>query len=142
MLRRGEPAELTPQAGVADIARLANAEQKPTINVHLEGDLDDLPPTVEAGLYRLAQESVTNARRHARHASQVNVRVVGTADQVELEVTDDGINTAAPDHRSQGFGIAGMTERAKLLGGSLEAGPAPGRGWLVTTVLPRNGESE
>ncbi len=142
VLRRGEPAELTPQAGVADIVRLANAEQKPTIKVHLEGNLDDLPPTVEAGLYRLAQESVTNARRHAHQASRVNVRVVGSADQVELEVTDDGMSSAGPDHRSQGFGIAGMTERAKLLGGSLEAGPADGRGWTVTAVLPRNGESK
>ena len=66
------------------------ARRVPCVEVTLSGELDDLSPAVGAAIYRLAQESITNARRHARHATQVTVAVTGDADQVRLTVDDDG----------------------------------------------------
>ncbi|MDP9465217.1 MAG: histidine kinase, partial [Actinomycetota bacterium] len=69
-LRQGEDPDLTPQRSVADIGLLArNAGEPPHVDVHLSGGLDDLRPSVGAAVYRLAQESITNAVRHARHAT-------------------------------------------------------------------------
>jgi signal transduction histidine kinase len=135
-LRNGAEPDLVPQRGVADIARLAGTTDGPRVDVELSGDLDGLRPMVGAAIYRIAQESITNAVRHARHATQIAVRVSGEDDCVRLVVRDDGEATAAA---SPGYGLAGMTERAALLGGTLEAGPNSGRGWTVTAVLPRNG---
>ena len=101
------------------------------------GELDDLSPAVGAAIYRLAQESVTNARRHARHATQVTVAVTGDADRVRLTVDDDG--SATGGRAEAGHGLVGMRERATLLGGTFRAGPAAERGWRVEAVLPRAG---
>ncbi|HWM08257.1 MAG TPA: histidine kinase [Solirubrobacteraceae bacterium] len=131
-LRDGDEAELAPQRGVADVARLAADGLQ--VDVVLAGDLDGLQPMVGAAVYRIAQESITNAVRHARHATRIDVRVTGERDCVRLAVLDDGEPGAA---QPPGYGLAGMTERAALLGGTLEAGPGPGRGWLVTATLPR-----
>ena len=138
-LRDGAAAELVPQRGVADLARLAGAGGgPPQIDVNVSGDLDDLRPSVGAAIYRLAQESITNAVRHARHATRVDVRVVGDVDAVRITVVDDGDPTSVA-RSSWGYGILGMQERAALLGGTLEAGPGHGRGWVVSAVLPREG---
>jgi signal transduction histidine kinase len=139
-LRQGEEPYLAPQRGVADIERLAHgAGDRPRVDVELSGDLDDLPSSVDAGIYRLAQESITNAVRHARHATSVKVLVVGDDRWVRLTVSDDGESSSFSASSSSGYGIAGMTERAKLLGGTLEVGPSLDRGWTVDAVLPRNG---
>jgi signal transduction histidine kinase len=139
-LRRGEDADLAPQRGVADIERLAlDTGDGPRVDVELSGGLADLRPSVGAAVYRLAQESITNAIRHARHATRINVRVAGDNDSVRLTVHDDGDHSPFDVKTTTGYGLVGMTERANLLGGSLQAGPAPGRGWTITAVLPRNG---
>lgn len=109
----------------------------PAVTVRLDGDLGSVPPTVAAAVFRIAQEAVTNARRHARGATRIDVGVDVADDGVRLEVHDDGAGavSAAP-----GYGVSGMRERAALLGGTCEAGPAPdGRGWVVATALPRVG---
>ena len=129
-------APLGPGAGVRDIARLARSDGHP-VEVELSGELDGLRPMVQAALYRLAQESITNAIRHARNASRILVRVVADGDVVRLTVSDDG-DPPRSAARGAGFGIAGMAERAALLGGSLTAGPVEG-GWTVVAVLPRDG---
>ncbi len=136
-LRDGGEPELAPQRGVADVERLArDTAHGPRVDVELSGDLDALRPSVASAIYRLAQESITNALQHARHATRIDVSVAGEADCVRLTVRDDG--DAGSDGRgSSGYGLLGMTERATLLGGSLEAGPRPDRGWTVTAVLPR-----
>jgi signal transduction histidine kinase len=139
MLRDGEEADLAPQPGIGDIAALArDTGERPLVTVQFTGDLDDVSPTVGAAAFRLAQESVTNAVRHARHATRVEVRVCGDDGAVRLTVVDDG-DVVAADRISWGYGIVGMTERATMLGGSLAAGPATGRGWVVEAVLPRVG---
>ena len=127
--------ELAPQRGVADIERLATGGPTP-VAVELSGDLDGLRPAVGAALYRLAQESVTNALRHARYASRVSVAVTADEQSVRLTVVDDG---ELHGRVGTGYGLVGMSERATLLGGTLEAGPGPERGWTVVAVLPRTG---
>jgi signal transduction histidine kinase len=132
-------AELAPQPGVADITRLArDTGEWPRVDVQLIGDLDEVSPTVAAATFRLAQESVTNAMRHARDATRIEVRLRGDGEVLRLTVVDDG-DAVAPDRSSWGYGIVGMTERATLLGGRLSAGPGPERGWSVEAVLPRAG---
>jgi signal transduction histidine kinase len=139
-LRRGEQSDLAPQPGVADIQRLARSNgNPPRVDVTLTGDLADLPPSLDAALYRLAQESVTNALRHARHASHVHVVVTGDVDNVRLTVWDDGDARPATAGSTSGFGLLGMAERARLLGGTLEAGPGREEGWTVVAELPRRG---
>jgi signal transduction histidine kinase len=137
VLREAEEPDLAPQRGVADIERLARVTAHgPRVAVTLTGDLDELRPSVGAAMYRLAQESITNALRHARNATRIDVCVAGERDAVRLTVRDDG-EAGAAGRDPSGYGLVGMTERATLLGGSLEAGPAPGRGWTVSAVLPR-----
>ena len=83
---------------------------------------------------------MTNALRHARNATRVDVQVVGGEHAVELTVRDDG----EPVHAASvapGYGVVGMTERAAILGGTLAAGPRPDQGWTVDAVLPRAGPS-
>ena len=136
-LREGENAELAPQAGVHDIARLdQTSHEGPSVEVELRGELSDLRPSVDAALYRLAQESITNATRHANNATVVRVCVDGEDDVIQLTVIDDGDRVSTLDGAS-GYGILGMAERAKLLGGSLSAGPGPRRGWMVSATIPR-----
>ncbi|MEH1122964.1 sensor histidine kinase [Micromonospora sp. CPCC 206061] len=138
VLRRGEPAERAPTPRVSDLDQLAGRTRPgPAVEVELVGDVDALPPPVGTAIYRLAQESVTNARRHARHATRIEVRVAVDDAAVRLRVSDDGEATAARQASSSGYGLVGMMERAGLLGGTCEAGPAPDRGWTVTAVLPR-----
>ena len=79
---------------------------------------------------------MTNALRHARQVTLVTVRVEADEHGVRLSVTNDGDVATSP---TPGFGIIGMMERAALLGGTCHAGPAPGRGWAVTAMLPRVG---
>jgi signal transduction histidine kinase len=139
-LRQGEDAEFVPQRGVADIERLAGiVGDSPCVEVALSGDLDGLMPSLDAALYRLAQESITNATRHARRATRIDVWVAGEDDCVRLSVSDDGDPISFGAISASGYGIVGMTERATLLGGTLDAGPRVGRGWAVNAVLPRNG---
>ncbi|MCP5117372.1 MAG: sensor histidine kinase, partial [bacterium] len=91
VLRNSSEPELAPQRGIADIDGLARtAGDGPSVSVEISGELDDLRPSIDAAIYRLAQESITNARRHARHATTITVRVAGNAERVRLTVSDDG----------------------------------------------------
>ncbi len=135
-LRSGVDAELAPQHGVADLALLAHdATGDLRVDVDVSRSVGDLGPVVDAAVYRIAQESITNALRHARHATRVVVCVTTDGDDVRVVVTDDGDGgDATPGH---GYGLLGMAERTHLLGGHFDAGPASPRGWSVTATLPR-----
>ena len=125
-----------PSTQLADIERLAaTGSDSPRVDVELSGDLTDLPSSVQAALYRVAQEAVTNAQRHARMATRIEVSVIGKVTEIQLTVSDDGTRTAAGN--SPGYGLVGMAERVSLIGGELQTGPGPDRGWLVRAVLPR-----
>ena len=136
-LRRDGPAELAPLPLIADVRELERTPPGgPAVHVELEGDPAGVPASVATAAYRVCQESITNARRHARRASRIDVLVRTAADAVTVEVTDDGEPGGKVD---RGYGIAGMIERAERLGGTCTAGPRAVRGWTVTAVLPLNG---
>lgn len=138
VLRAEEAVAYSPQLGVADLPALAHADATPTVEVSLDGSSTRLARPVDAALYRLAQESLTNAVRHARSATRVGIDVRRDGDAVRLRVSDDGQTEPGPVPEP-GFGLLGMAERAQLLGGSLSAGPGPGGGWVVEAVLPVDG---
>ena len=137
VLREDEAVEFAPQRGVADLPALARADGTPTVVVSVDGSAGALAPPVDAAIYRLAQESLTNALRHARGATRVAIEVCREGDAVRLRVSDDGQTEPGAVPRP-GFGLLGMTERAHLLGGSFSAGPGQGHdgGWVVEAVLP------
>lgn len=135
VLREEEAVAYSPQLGVADLPALARADATPTVEVSLAGSLTRLARPVDAALYRLAQESLTNAMRHARSATRVGIDVRREGDAVRLRVSDDGQAEPGPAPEP-GFGLRGMAERAQFLGGSLSAGPGPQGGWVVEAVLP------
>ena len=138
VLRNEAPVDYAPQPGVADLERLSGASPTgPRVEVTVSGDLAALPRAIDAAVFRIAQEAVTNALRHARNATLVDVRVAGDQSTVSLVVRDDGDPGAADPGPEPGFGLTGMVERALLLGGACRAGPCPGRGWAVSATLPR-----
>ena len=139
-LRTATEVTTSPQQRIADIERLArNSAGDTRVDVSLSGKLDGLDPSVEVGLYRIAQESITNALRHANNVSRVEVRVEGSKESVCLTVLDDGDSPPSEDILAPGYGLTGMKERATLLGGRLEAGPHKDGGWLVRAELPNTG---
>ncbi|MFB8242322.1 sensor histidine kinase [Kitasatospora purpeofusca] len=132
---RGVGAELAPPAGVADLERLVRAPGgRIRVDLGLAGELHTLPPAVDAAVYRIVQESVTNARRHAVDATEVVVRVAAERHAVRVSVRDNGRRTG---RGRDGYGLTGLRERATLIGGTLRAGPGTDRGWLVEAELPR-----
>jgi len=138
--RADEADELTPGPTLADVERLADPTV-PRVEVNLEGDPALVSAAVGGAVQRIAQESVTNARRHARGATRIAVRVTVGETSVRLRVSDDGGAAVSPSHGGYGhggYGLAGMRERAALLGGTLDAGPGAA-GWTVEATLPLSG---
>ncbi len=135
VLRDEDAVAYSPQPGVADLPALVRADGTPSVTVSRDGALTGLDPAVDAALYRVAQEALTNALRHARNATRVTIDVRRDGDVVTLRVRDDG-QTAPGWAPEPGFGLRGMAERAQLLGGSLSAGAGPDGGWVVEAVLP------
>lgn len=97
--------------------------------------MSDATPGTALAAYRIAQESLTNVVRHApRSVTSVTVR--GDDSAILIEVTNDASGASGTFTEGSGTGIAGMRERARMLGGSLEAGPNPGGGFTVRALLP------
>jgi len=103
------------------------------VEVAVEGDPVALPPGIDLSAYRVVQEGLTNALKHAG-AARAGVCVRYVPDGVEIEVTDDGRGPVA--NGDPGHGLIGMRERISLYGGELEAGPAPGGGFRLRARLP------
>lgn len=135
VLRDGASTEYAPQPGVADLRSLARSGPEPVVEVDVPADLPELSPQVDAAIYRLAQEALTNSLRYARNASRVHIQVSQREGSLRLRVADDG-HGSTPRATSYGFGLVGMAERVELLGGTLHAGPGPDRGWIVEAELP------
>ena len=93
-----------------------------------------LPPAVEVGLYRIAQEALQNALRHAA-ASRILIRLEASPEMMRLTIEDDGRGFVIGEAGGR-FGLVGMQERARLLGGSFRVESSPGSGTRVTTEIP------
>jgi signal transduction histidine kinase len=132
---------LAPAPGLAQLdALVAQAEAAGLkVEVAVEGEPRALPHAVDLACYRIVQESLTNVVRHAG-ASRATVTVDHHDGEVVIEVRDDGLGApAAVPAAGAGQGINGMRERARALGGTLEAGPCPDGGFLVRARLPEGG---
>lgn len=136
VLRPDSEDGLFPQPGLIDIPHLVDefneAGLAVTLSVH--GEEVELPVRMELAVYRIVQEALTNALRHAGPDARVVVHLETDGEGVHIEVTDDGIG-ASPGVYG-GHGIVGMRERAQLLGGSFHAGPGPRGGYSVSAYLP------
>jgi signal transduction histidine kinase len=138
VLRPGqqEPEELRPGPRLADIPALAETARAVGLDVQLHTKYEEQPPDgVAVSAYRIVQEALTNAAKHAG-PTRCEVTIVADAGQIRIEVSNDG---PGPGHRGReaagGLGLVGMRERAASHGGTLEARPRPGDGFQVTAVL-------
>jgi signal transduction histidine kinase len=127
-----------PVPGLDQLDHLVGASAAAGLTVRVEGgDVPaDVSAVVAATAYRIVQESLTNVLRHA-HAAAATVRLERGPAELTVRISDDG---RGGHDGGTGYGLAGMRERATLLGGRLEAGPAE-RGWIVEAVLPLRGTS-
>jgi signal transduction histidine kinase len=133
--RRDEPLGLAPQPSVEQLGQLVEQVREAGLPVELRviGEPEPLSPGVELSAYRIVQEGLTNALKHAGPAhARVTVRYGDH--RLELEVADDGHAPAAGD--GGGHGLVGMRERAALFGGTLQAGPRADGGYAVRATLP------
>lgn len=136
ILRRDEAAPRSPTAGLDQVESLYAVARDAGLRVDatITGRPRPLPAPVDRAAYRLVQESLTNVLRHAA-ATRVAVRIGYDPHAVAIEIVDDGPGGGSPPGDG-GHGIAGMTERATVLGGWLHAAPAPGGGFQVRALLP------
>ena len=135
-LLRGDDRGDAPTAGLDQIKELAGMARDAGLDVTVEvrSAPRELPSAVDQAAYRILQESITNAIRHAGPA-RVTVSLGYGPDDLEILVSDDGRGPDGPADGG-GQGIVGMRERAALLGGELTAGPRPGGGFQVRARLP------
>jgi len=136
MLRSDAGDPLAPQPGLNDLPTLVTQVREAglPVELHVDGEPRELPVGIELSAYRIVQEALTNARKHAGEA-HASVRVHYGAESLELEIVDDGGGGAAPVS-SGGHGLVGMRERVALYGGRLDAGRRPSGGFAVRVLLP------
>ena len=134
VLSEGADQGLAPQPGLADLPALLERVRAAGLDVDLreEGEPRALPAAASLTAYRVLQEGLTNALRHAG-ARRAQVRVAWDAREVRLRVSDDG---AGPGDGPSGQGLAGLQERVALYGGTLRAGGADDGGFVLEAVLP------
>lgn len=140
VLQRLSPAGLAELGLSRAITALAetwrNDQPETTLSLNIEGDIDQLDPTASLTVYRVVQESLMNAYRHAR-ATEIAAAVTtsgGTPARIEISVRDngDGISDVPED----GFGLRGMRERIAALGGQISIAPGPSGGTILTASIP------
>ncbi|MDQ0746594.1 signal transduction histidine kinase [Streptomyces africanus] len=133
-LRAPGDAPRAPAPGLDRLPELVEQAASAGLTVEVEGEPPRLAPGTDLAAFRIVQEALTNVVRHSgsRHA---RVHLAHDADALRLRVDDDGPATGA-DAGGSGNGLAGMRERAAVLGGTIEAGPRPDGGFRVLAVLP------
>jgi signal transduction histidine kinase len=142
VLRNDEEAARTPQPQILQIDEMITTARNAGITVDYTpaGALESVPQSIGLCAYRIVQEALTNASRHAPGAA-VTVEMVRNEDALRLEVVNGPGRTAVPadGDAALGQGLTGMRERASLLGGALTAGATTDGGFAVTAVLPVDG---
>jgi signal transduction histidine kinase len=135
----GDEAELTPHPGLDGLHSLLEEVGRAglPVQLHVDGDPFPLPAAIDLSAYRIVQEGLTNALKHAR-ASNANVTVRYWPDELQLEVRDNGGGSSTSD--GVGHGLVGIRERVKIYGGEMTAETANGGGFTLSTRLPLNGQ--
>ena len=142
MLRDDDELTLEPLPGIGQLDALVAAagEANLPVEVRIDGEPQPLPPGIDLTAYRIVQEALTNAIKHAGPAN-AHVTVRYRPDALELEVTDDGAGTSNGHRNGAGHGLVGMRERTALYGGELHVGPrGDGAGFAVRVRLPVSAE--
>jgi signal transduction histidine kinase len=131
----GESAELAPQPGLDDLDPLLEELGRAglPVRLHVEGERYPLPRALDLSAYRIVQEGLTNALKHAQ-AAEAEVTVRYRAEELELEVRDDGRGSADSD--GLGHGLVGIRERVKIYGGQMTAGTPTEGGFVLSARLP------
>jgi signal transduction histidine kinase len=135
MRREDEEVALGPQPGLDRLEALAEDVGRAglPVRVHVQGEPVALPRAIDLSAYRIVQEGLTNALKHA-HASTADVTLRYARDGLHIEVRDDGNGVVSRD--GLGHGLVGVRERVKIFGGEMTAGPADGGGFLLDARLP------
>jgi len=135
MLRSDADGPLAPQPGLGDLPTLVSQVREAglPVDLHVEGEQRELPVGIELSAYRIVQEALTNALKHAGDA-HADVHVRYGADSLELEIVDDGAGSGS--RAPGGHGLVGMRERVALYGGRLDTGRAASGGFTVRALLP------
>ncbi|MBO0609147.1 sensor histidine kinase [Myceligenerans salitolerans] len=136
-----EPAPIAPQPDVTQIEALVEQSRSDGMRVSYAriGEERQLPPGIGLNIYRVAQEALTNVRKHAGPDPRVTVLIRWGEREIEMKVSDDGRGLASnnrPGAPGAGYGLVGMRERAELFGGTLTAGARSGGGFQVRFVVP------
>jgi signal transduction histidine kinase len=131
----GDEAELLPQPGLDGLDSLLGEIGRAglPVELHVDGKPVPLPRGVDLSAYRIVQEGLTNALKHA-HASDADVTVRYRPDELEIEVRDNGEGSSQSD--GLGHGLVGVRERVKIYGGEMTASTAPEGGFVLSTRLP------
>ena len=139
MRRDGDDLELAPQPGLDGLQPLLEEVGRAglPVRLHVEGEPCALPQGIDLSAYRIVQEGLTNALKHAR-ASQADVTVRFRPHELQVEVRDDGAGSSTSD--GLGHGLVGIRERVKIYGGEMTAGPATGGGFALDARLPLGGD--
>jgi signal transduction histidine kinase len=139
-MRNGDDeVELGPQPGLDVLDSLADDVGRAglPVRLHVEGEAFPLPRAIDLSAYRIVQEGLTNALKHAR-ASHADVTLRYAPAELRIEVRDDGPGGATGDGR--GHGLVGIRERVKIYGGEMTAGAAPEGGFVLSALLPLAGD--
>jgi signal transduction histidine kinase len=131
----------SPQPGIDEITDLVERASATGLAATLtvRGDPVPLAAGLALSAYRIVQEAITNAVKHAQGATTVAVELTWTPSCLEIAVTDDGNGHGPPAGAAGGFGLTGMRERAAACGGTAAAGPRQHGGWTVTATIPITG---
>jgi signal transduction histidine kinase len=138
MREDGERAELGPQPGLDRLDALLQDVGRAglPVRLHVDGDPLELPRGIDISAYRIIQEGLTNALKHA-HATQAEVALSYASDQLGIEVSDNG--RGAAESYGPGHGLIGIHERVKLYNGEMTTTSADGDGFVLSARLPLNG---
>ena len=134
-------APLAPVAGLSDLGVLIeqfSAAGGPLGRLHLDGSVDGVPVEVSTSAYRVVMEALTNIRQHAGGARVADVWVRRTPEWLLVRVANDGVGRPPGARERPGYGLVGLTERVRAVGGRLTAGPGIEGGWIVDAAFPLN----
>jgi signal transduction histidine kinase len=135
MRRDGDGVQLGPQPGLGELGPLLEEVRRAglPVELHVEGERQALPRGLDLSAYRIVQEGLTNALKHAQ-ATRADVTLRYAPAELDLEVRDDGRGAATSD--GLGHGLVGIRERVTIYGGEMSAGPANGGGFVLSARLP------